>query len=317
MNNELQKRLGEVLSRHADVKVNPDRKTMIADAVERREAMVAACGCLATWTPPESTGRSPQDTVIVRRPESEKNVDWDSPNNLPLAPDTFDMVFADALAALGAKPRLYAVDRVLGADPSHALPVRVVSDQALTALFSDNMFRPVPSDIGKSRFASRPFTLVVLPYDKLDPARYEGRLRKMPKTGKTSDMVIAMDMDRHIGVVYGSAYGGSVKKLMFTVMNYLLPLEGILSLHCSANEGKNGDVALLLGLSGTGKTTLSADPRRALLGDDEHSWGEDGVANFENGCYAKLVNLSPVKEPDIYKACFHEAPYLEHGAIVE
>ena len=317
MDGELQKQLDGVLSRHPDVKANPDRKTMIGDAVARREAMIAKCGCLAVWTPPESTGRSPQDTVIVRRPESEKNIDWDSPNNLPLAPDTFDMIVADALAAFEKKPRLYVADRVLGADPSHALPVRVVSDRALTVLFADNMFRPVSTDIGKSCFASRPYTLVVLPYDKLDPTRYEGRLRKMPKTGRTSDMVIAMDMDRRIGVVYGSAYCGSVKKHMFTVMNYLLPLDGILSLHCSANEGKNGDVALLLGLSGTGKTTLSADPRRALLGDDEHSWGDSGVANFENGCYAKLINLSPVKEPDIYKACFHEAPYLEHGAIVE
>jgi phosphoenolpyruvate carboxykinase (ATP) len=314
---ELQKQFEGVLSRHADVKVNPDRKTMIADAVARREAMVAACGSLATWTPPESTGRSPQDTVVVRRPESEKNIDWDAPNNLPITPDTFDMVFADAMAVLEKKPRLYTVNRVLGADPGHALPVRVVSDRALTVLFADNMFRPVPPDIGKSCFSSRPYTLVVLPYDKLDPARYEGRLRKIHKTGKTSDMVIAMDMDRRIGVVFGSAYCGSVKKHMFTVMNYLLPLDGILSLHCSANEGKNGDVALLLGLSGTGKTTLSADPRRALLGDDEHSWGDNGVANFEDGCYAKLINLSPVKEPDIYKACFHEAPYLEHGAIVE
>jgi phosphoenolpyruvate carboxykinase (ATP) len=317
MDSELQQRLGGVLNGHPDVKVNPDRRTMISDVVARREAMVAACGCLATWTPPESTGRSPQDTVIVRWPGSEKNIDWDAPNNLPIAPDTFDMVMADALAVLRKKPRLFVADRVLGADPSHALPVRVVSDRALTVLFADNMFRPVPADIGSSCFASRPYTLVVLPYDKLDPARYEGRLRKMSKTGKTSDMVIAMDMDRRIGVVYGSAYCGSVKKHMFTVMNYLLPLDGILSLHCSANEGKNGDVALLLGLSGTGKTTLSADPRRALLGDDEHSWGDSGVANYENGCYAKLINLSPVKEPDIYKACFHEAPYLEHGAIVE
>jgi phosphoenolpyruvate carboxykinase (ATP) len=314
---ELQKQLEEVLGRHPDVKVNPDRKAMIADVVARREAMVAACGCLATWTPPESTGRSPQDTVTVRRPESEKNIDWDAPNNLPIAPDTFDMVFADALAALGAKPRLYAVDRVLGADPGHALPVRVVSDRALTVLFADNMFRRVPADIDKSCFASRPYTLVVLPYDKLDPVRYSGRLRVIPNTGIASNMILAMDMDRRFGIIFGSAYCGSVKKHMFTVMNYLLPAEGILPLHCSANEGRNGDVALLLGLSGTGKTTLSADPRRALLGDDEHSWGDNGVANFEDGCYAKLINLDPKKEPDIYRACFHEAPYLEHGAIAE
>ena len=148
MESELKQKLEGLLSRHGDVKVNPDRKTMIADAVARREAMVAACGCLAVWTPPESTGRSPQDTVIVRRSESEKNIDWDAPNNLPLAPDTFDMLFADALATLGKKPRLYIADRVLGADPSHALPVRVVSDRALTVLFADNMFRPVPPDIG-------------------------------------------------------------------------------------------------------------------------------------------------------------------------
>jgi phosphoenolpyruvate carboxykinase (ATP) len=135
--------------------------------------------------------------------------------------------------------------------------------------------------------------------------------------GKTSNMAVAIDFDRRIGIVYGSAYGGSVKKLMFTVMNYYLPAEGILPLHCSANEGKNGDCALLLGLSGTGKTTLSADPKRALLGDDEHGWSNFGVANFENGCYAKLINLSRTKEPEIYQAVFHEDHYLEHGSIVE
>ncbi len=310
-------RLGELLQRHGEVRLNPSRQQLILESVQRREAVVAACGCLATWTPPESTGRSPQDTVIVRRSESERDIDWDSPNNLPIAPDTFDRLFADALAALAAKPRLYVTDRVLDADPTHALPVRTVTDRALTALFTDNMFRPVPEDMSRSRFRDRPFTLLVLPYDKLDPARYEGRLRTDPRTGRASNMAVAMDFDRRLGVVYGSAYCGSVKKLMFTVMNYLLPAEGILPLHCSANEGPEGDVALMLGLSGTGKTTLSADPHRKLLGDDEHSWGDSGVANFENGCYAKLINLNPAKEPDIYNACFHEADFLEHGAIVE
>ena len=141
---------------------------MIADAVARREALVAACGCLAVWTPPESTGRSPQDTVIVRRPESEKNIDWDAPSNLPFDPETFDMVFADALGALAGKPTLYVADRTLDAELGHALPVRVVTDRALTALFADNMFRQVPTDLAKSRFAARPYTLVVLPYDKLE-----------------------------------------------------------------------------------------------------------------------------------------------------
>ncbi|MFO7674700.1 MAG: phosphoenolpyruvate carboxykinase (ATP) [bacterium] len=367
-------RLDALLQDHRDVLLNPGRGVLIIEAERRREAMVAACGALATWTPVESTGRSPKDTCIVRRPESEDTIDWDSPNNVPLDPETMAMVLDDALGTLAAKPRLYVTDRCLGADPAYALPIRTVTDRALTALFTDNMFRPlpgpgcgkdfatglpqsrplpgpgcgkdfvtglpqsrplpgpgrgkdfvtglpqnrtVPADIGRSCFAARSFTLVVLPYDKLDPERYRGRLRVDPRLGHTSTMVIAMDMDRRLGVVYGSAYGGSVKKLGFTVMNYYLPAEGILPLHCAANESAGGDVALLLGLSGTGKTTLSADPRRALLGDDEHGWSDAGIANFEQGCYAKLINLRRDKEPEIWNACFHAAPAAEHGAIVE
>jgi phosphoenolpyruvate carboxykinase (ATP) len=308
--------LARNLERHPHVIDNPDRKRMIQDAVDRREVIVSANGALATWTPPESSGRSPRDTYIVRRPESEANIDWDSPNNIPMAPGTFDMVFEDTLETLAHKERVYVTDRVVGADTSYALPVRTVTDWASAALFTDNMFRPVPDDVARSIFARRGFTLLVVPYDKLDRARYGGRLRKLPD-GRTSDMAVAMDFDRMLGVVYGSAYGGSVKKLIFTVMNYVLPGEGILPLHCSANEGPAGDCALLLGLSGTGKTSLSADPRRALLGDDEHGWSDNGVANFENGCYAKLINLRPDKEPEIWNAVFHEADYLEHGAIVE
>jgi phosphoenolpyruvate carboxykinase (ATP) len=130
-------------------------------------------------------------------------------------------------------------------------------------------------------------------------------------------MIVAMDFDRGLGVIIGSAYCGSIKKMMFTVMNYILPEVGILPLHCSANEGPNGETALLLGLSGTGKTTLSADPSRALLGDDEHGWSNDGIANFEYGCYAKLINLRQDKEPEIYNAMLHKDNYLEHGAIFE
>ena len=296
---------------------NPTRRFMIAESVRRREAIILSTGALATWTPPESTGRSPLDTLTVRRKESEKKIDWDSPNNIPIDEETFDMVFANAIATLKGKDQIYVTDRVLGADPAYALPVRTITASSLTALFTDNMFRPVPDGIEESIFAERPFTLLVLPYDKLDPKRYEGRLRIDPRIGGTSTMVIGMDYDRRIGIVYGSAYGGSVKKLMFTVMNYLLPGEGILPLHCSANEGPDGDTALLLGLSGTGKTTLSADPHRALLGDDEHGWSDNGIANFENGCYAKLIDLDPDKEPEIYRAVFHPDHYLDHGAIVE
>ncbi|RMG94490.1 MAG: phosphoenolpyruvate carboxykinase (ATP) [Candidatus Dadabacteria bacterium] len=295
---------------------NPERRRLIADALERREAIPLATGALATWTPPESTGRSPKDTYIVRRPENEGTIDWSSPNCIPMDPETFDLLWADACRVLAAKDRVYVCDRVVGADPAYALPVRTVTPRALTALFSWTMFRPVPEDIGRSAFADRPFLLLSLPYDKVDASRYEGRLRTLPD-GRTSDMAIVMDFERRLGLVYGSAYCGTNKKLMFTVMNYLLPEVGVLPLHCSANEGKAGDCALLLGLSGTGKTTLSADPDRALLGDDEHGWSDNGIANFEYGCYAKLINLRQDKEPEIWHATFHEADPLDHGAIVE
>jgi len=311
-----QKKIDNLISTHKNCLTNISRESMIEMAVERKEAIIAESGALATWTPPESTGRSPRDTVIVQRPQSRDTIDWDSPNNIPITEETFDMAMEDALALLEKKDAIFSTDRVVGADSSYALPIRMVTDQALTALFTDNMFRPVPHDVSKSIFADTPFNLVVLPYNKLESRKYTGRLREMGD-GQTSDMIVAMDMDRMMGVIVGSAYGGSVKKLMFTVMNYLLPGKGILPLHCSANEGKNGDCALLLGLSGTGKTTLSADPRRALLGDDEHGWSDAGIANFENGCYAKFIDLDAKKEPEIYNAVMHKDEYVKHGSIVE
>ena len=285
-------------------------------AVERREAVVAASGALATWTKPESTGRSPKDTLIVRRAEIEENIDWDAPNNIAIDAETFEMLWRDALACLVEKEQLLVTDRVVGADPAYALPVKTVTDRATHALFTENMFRDAPADIDRSIYADKPFTLLSLPYDRIDSKRYEGRLRKLPN-GETTHMAIIMDFANNVGLVYGSAYCGSNKKLLFTAMNYLLPGDGILPLHCSANEGEDGNSALLLGLSGTGKTTLSADPTRALLGDDEHGWDDHGVANFENGCYAKLINLRKDKEPEIYKATFGEADPHVHGALVE
>ncbi len=310
------KNLDELLSSHPNVHTNIPRKALIYNAVNLGKALVTSNGALATWTPLDSTGRSPKDTLIVRRKESEQNIDWTSPNNIPLNPETFEMIFQDAMETLKGKNSFYVNDRVLGADSSYALPVRTITDRALTSVFVDNMFRPVPEDIEKSVFYNRPFTLIALPYDKLDRDKYEGRLRKLPG-GETSNMVIICDMDNRIGIVYGSAYCGSCKKLMFTAMNYLLPEIGILPLHCSANEGQDGNCALLLGLSGTGKTTLSADPDRALLGDDEHGWNDEGIANFEYGCYAKLLNLEKEKEPEIFNALFHKNDYLEHGSIME
>jgi phosphoenolpyruvate carboxykinase (ATP) len=301
----------------SNINRNLGRTDLIQACVDNGEAFVSKNGALATWTRPESTGRSPKDTIIVKRASSEATIDWTAANNIPVDEETFDMLVEDAIAMLGKSPNTYVSDRVVGADAAYALPVTTIANKAVNVLFLDNMFRPVPDGVENSIFADKPFTLLVCPDQKLDPKRYEGRLRIDPRIDGTSTMVIATDFDRRIGVVYGSAYCGSCKKMLFTVMNYLLPAEGILPIHCSANEGPDGDIALLLGLSGTGKTTLSADASRALLGDDEHGWSDNGTANFENGCYAKLIDLNPEKEPEIFKACFDERPWKEHGAIIE
>lgn len=298
------------------VYIDPSRKKMISDSVEQKRCVVLPTGTLATWTPPHSTGRSPKDTYIVKRTESQDTIDWTSPNCIPMAPDTFDMIFEDANKVFQSKNNLYALNRVVGADSSYALPVLTVTYDPLSALFVDNMFRPTPADSQSSIFAHKPFLLVSVPWDMLDGEKYKGRLRDLGGD-KTSGIAVTIDFDKRVGIVFGSAYMGSLKKLIFTVMNYYLPAENILPLHCSANEGKDGKSAMLLGLSGTGKTTLSADPDRALLGDDEHGWNDHGIANFENGCYAKLIDLNPQKEPDIYYATFHPDHYLDHGSIVE
>ena len=316
MSKNLKEKLAGALASHANVLNNIPRREIIKLSVDNGEAIVAESGALACWTPTESTGRSPKDTVMVKRAVSEKSVDWSSPNNIPIDEETFDMIFEEALEYLKDKGQVHVTDRVIGADSKYALPVKVATDKALHSLFTDNMFRPVPDDIQKSVFYGNGYHLLALPYDKLDASKYGGRLRKMAD-GNASNMVVAMDMDRRVGVIVGSAYCGSIKKMLFTVMNYLLPFEGILPLHCSANEGENGDSALLLGLSGTGKTTLSADATRALLGDDEHGWSDDGIANFEYGCYAKMIDIDPSKEPDIYDAVMHKDDYLNHGSIVE
>ncbi len=312
----LTSRVEELIEKHPAVLSDIPRGELVDHAVKNRESVLSADGALVTWTPSHSTGRSPKDTLFVRDSETDGAIDWDAPNCIPLDVETFDMLWDDAIAVLSKKERLFATNRVVGADSSYALPVKTVSTHATHALFTVNMFCPVPDDIEKSIFSDRQFTILSLPYDYVDTSKYEGRLRKLPD-GKTSNMVIATDFTRGLGLVYGSAYCGSIKKLMFTVMNHYLPAEGILPIHCSANEGTEGDCALLLGLSGTGKTTLSADPNRALLGDDEHGWNDTGVANFENGCYAKLINLRQEKEPEIWNAAFHKADPHEHGAIIE
>ena len=314
---ELVDAMEHMLHNHPNVMDQPTRAEMIDQALKRREA-IDARGPLATWTDLPSSARAPKDTYTVRQPASEANVDWTSPNAVPLAPTTFDMLWHDALKMLMGKPTLFRLRKSIGANEKYAMPVTVVADQALSVLFTDNMMRPVPADMTKSVFNGQCITMLVVPKNRIpNIERYEGLLRKLPN-GQTSDMAIAMDYDRKLAIVIGNAYGGCIKKTAFTMMNFLLPDLGILPLHCSANEGHNGDCAILLGLSGTGKTTLSADPERALLGDDEHGWGDDGVYNFEGGCYAKLINLDASKEPEIYNAVFHpESDPRLHGSLIE
>lgn len=308
--------LKKVLEKHQDVREDLSREDLIVKAVENKDAVVTPNGALATWTPSNSTGRSPKDTYIVRNPKSESNIDWTSPNNIGLDPQTFALIYADALKTIQSKDTVYTTTRVIGADSKYALPVRTTSDKALNQVFIDNMFRPVPEDIQNSIFAGEEFQLIALPNDELDKDRYKGLVRNLPN-GDTSGLCVVVDVDNKIGIVFGSQYQGSMKKLMFTVMNYLLPFNGVLPLHCSANEGKGKDSALLLGLSGTGKTTLSADPNRALLGDDEHGWSDNGIFNFENGCYAKMIDMERKNEPEIWDAVMHKADYKKHGAIIE
>jgi len=310
------KGLKNSLEKHSDIQEDVPRENLISLAIEKNEAILTRNGALATWTPAHSTGRSPKDTYIVRNQESELNIDWTSPNNIGMSPQTFAMIFQDALQLIENKKTIYTTDRVIGADSKYALPVKTICDQTLSQVFVDNMFRPVPSDIEKSIFADDKFYLIALPQDKLNKDRYKGLVRDLPN-GETSDICVVIDFDKKIGIIIGSSYMGSMKKLMFTVMNYLLPFKGVLPLHCSANEGINGDSALLLGLSGTGKTTLSADPERALLGDDEHGWSDNGIFNFENGCYAKMIDITSQSEPEIYKAVMHDDDYRMHGSIIE
>ncbi|MCF7906121.1 phosphoenolpyruvate carboxykinase (ATP) [Candidatus Gracilibacteria bacterium] len=287
-------------------KTNLSRQQLIQDVIDQHYAFVTPSGALATWNEVKSTGRSPADTFIVRHEESEKNIDWSSPTNLPLEAEVFDSLWEDALQILNNQENTYVADKVIGADSSYALPVKLITDNPLTTLFADNMFRPVPENIEESKLSNNAFTLLVLPHNKIKSKKY------------SSDMIIAVDFDRSLGLVYGSSYCGSVKKLMFTALNYLAPEHGILPLHCSANEGSDGSTAVILGLSGTGKTTLSADASRPLIGDDEHGWGDGGVANFENGCYAKLINLNPTKEPEIYRIAFGEKKDpQDSGVIIE
>lgn len=307
--------LHTALTNHPNVIHNPERKLLIKDSLSNHEAVISESGALATWAPIHSTGRSPKNTFLVRGSPSEEKIDWTSANNLPISKEIFDYLYNEAINILAKKKAIYHSNRVIGADPKYAFPVNLVTDRALVTLFGYNMFREIPHDLKQSIFKDDQFSLLVLPHNYLDPETL--KLKFKDKLPSLSKLIIAMDMDRKLGLVVGSSYLGSVKKLMFTVVNFILPDFGVMPLHCSANQNYKGECSLFLGLSGTGKTTLSTDHERELIGDDEHAWTDTGIANYENGCYAKLINLNPEKEPGIYKSVFTKRNHLDHGCIIE
>jgi len=254
-------------------------------AVRRREGVLTASGPFAAITSPH-TGRSPNDKFIVQEPSSSDHIWWGKVNQ-PIAPAHYERLKTDVEAHLQGQ-ELFVRDVYAGADPSYRLPIRFVTPNAWHALFVYNMFlRPADGDL--SRFKPG-FQVLHAPELLADPAIH----------GTTSGTFIVINLAERTILIGGTRYAGELKKSIFSILNYLLPRQGVLSMHCSANVGSGGDCALFFGLSGTGKTTLSADPERQLIGDDEHGWSDHGIFNFEGGCYAKVIRLSRDSEPEIY-----------------
>jgi phosphoenolpyruvate carboxykinase (ATP) len=269
-------------------------------AIRRQEGVIAVDGPLVCRTGAH-TGRSPNDKFVVREPSSEGNIWWGKVNR-PLDAAQFDILKKDVLAYLADK-ELFVQDLHAGADPTYRLPVRFVHELAWQNLFVRNLFI-VPQTADLTGFQPE-FTVITAPGFKADPARH----------GVRSETVIALNLGTKEIVIVGTSYAGENKKSIFTVLNYLLPLDGVLAMHCSANIGVDGDTALFFGLSGTGKTTLSSDPERRLIGDDEHGWSDAGVFNFEGGCYAKMIRLSAEAEPQIFSTTKRFGTVLENVVI--
>ena len=289
------------LAPRGEVRWNLIAPELFKDAARRDEGEFAEMGPFVAITAPH-TGRSPNDKFVVKEPSSEKDVDWGAINQ-PISPEKYQLLLGDLRSYLNDSDEIFVEDLYCGADPAYRLSVRYVSPNAWHMAFVRNMFiRPERTDL--ATFDPN-FTVLHAPEFQADPTRHGTR---------TSTFIVLNLAERTI-LIGGTRYAGELKKSMFTVMNYLLPKQGVLSMHCSANIGKAGDTVLFFGLSGTGKTTLSTDPNRALIGDDEHGWSEDGVFNFEGGCYAKVINLSPETEPDIYQTTQMFGTVLENVVL--
>lgn len=269
-------------------------------AIRRQEGVIAEEGPLVCRTGAH-TGRSPNDKFVVKEPSSEAHVWWGKVNR-PMEAAAFDVLRRDVVAHLKGQ-ELFVQDLYAGADPAYRLPVRFIQELAWHNLFVRNLFIVPPA--GDLAGFQPQFTVLNAPSFKADPARH----------GTRSEVVIALNFASREIVIAGTSYGGENKKSIFSVLNYLLPLQNVLAMHCSANIGAGGDTALFFGLSGTGKTTLSSDPDRQLIGDDEHGWSDRGVFNFEGGCYAKMIKLSAEAEPQIYSTTKRFGTVLENVVL--
>jgi len=268
------------------------------EAVFRNEGKIVNGGALQVFTG-KWTARAANEKYFVQEPTSEDKIDWGK-NNRPLSAEKFDVLFSRLQAFLQGE-ELFVQDVYVGADPDYQVPIRIITDTAWQSLFARNMFMTLTT-LEKHKTHIPDFTLIASPSFKLDP-RIDGT---------NSETGIIIDFSKRLAIVANTEYAGEIKKSIFTVMNYLMPLQDIMSMHCSANVGKKGDVALFFGLSGTGKTTLSADPNRSLIGDDEHAWSDEGVYNYEGGCYAKVIRLSADHEPEIYAVTHQFGTILEN-----
>ncbi len=276
---------------------------LVEHALRRGEGQLAHMGGFAAVTAPH-TGRSPNDKFMVREPESEDVVDWGKVN-VPMDPEHYRALRRHVVAYLNEEPELFVRDARAGADPEYGIDIRVVTPNAWHNLFAYNMFlRPPARELEDHE---PEWTVLHAPELKASPDEH----------GTRSDAAIVVSLSDRTILICGTRYAGEIKKSIFSVLNHILPEQGVLPMHCSANVGKNGDVALFFGLSGTGKTTLSADPERGLIGDDEHGWSDRGVFNFEGGCYAKTIRLSPKGEPEIYHATQMFGTILENVILDE
>ena len=279
------------------VKRNYTPASLYHDSISFDAGIITSTGGLATSSG-EKTGRSPKDKRIVDQVSIHDDVWWGE-INIPFSGDSFQHLKNSAIEFLDHCPRLYVLDGFAGWDPDNRLKIRVLCSRPYHALFMHNMLiRPTVEELEN--------------FGEPDYVIYNAGQKSADQTidGVTSDTCVALNFDAAEMVILGTEYAGEMKKGVFTIMNYLMPKKEVLSMHCSANESQDGDVSLFFGLSGTGKTTLSADPRRALIGDDEHCWTDTGIFNIEGGCYAKCIDLTPRKEPEIFGA-------IRFGAVLE